>query len=311
MEYKNFEEWASKWMEDKKEFVKESTYANYSVVMTNHLLPTFGMYKLQEITNNVVQEQVLSWMKTGKINKKGGLSEKTVKDMIVVLKNCLRDWGEYTSQSYDEIHIRYPSMVKPGKNHTFSKDEMKYMLERISAENNYDALGYAISLYTGMRIGEICALQWKDIDLEHKLLYVNKTLQRIYIKDFDGGSTSKVIIASPKSQKSVREIPICSSLFNLLKQLNCDNTENYVLTGTKNFIEPRAYRKHYETFLKRNNIRHINFHGLRHTFATSCIESGADCKVVSELLGHASVNTTLNLYVHPRMEDKRACVELI
>ncbi len=311
MEYTNFEEWASKWMQDKKDYVKESTYANYSVVMTNHLLPAFSKYKLQDITNNVVQEQVLLWMKTGRINKKGGLSEKTVKDMIVVLKNCLRDWSEFTSHSYDEIHIRYPSKVKSQKNHTLSKDEMKYMLEKIFAENNYEALGYAISLYTGMRIGEICALQWKDVDLENKLLHVNKTLQRIYIKDFDGGSTSKVIIASPKSQKSVRDIPICSSLFSLLEQLNCDDCENYILTGTKNFIEPRAYRKHYEAFLKRNNIRHINFHGLRHTFATSCIESGADCKVVSELLGHASVNTTLNLYVHPRMEDKRACVELI
>lgn len=311
MEYTNFEEWALQWMERKKYFVKESTYANYSVVMINHLIPTFGTYKLQEITNGVIQEQILLWTKTGRKDRKGGLAEKTIKDMIVILKNCLRDWSKDTFQDYNEIHVRYPNTIRKEKKRALSKEEVKYMIERIFLESSCKTLGYAISLYTGMRIGEICALQWKDVDLESKLLYVNKTLQRIYMKDFYGNSTSKVIITSPKSVKSIREIPISNSLYNLLEKLICADKENYILTGTKEFMEPRVYRKHYEAFLKRNHIRHICFHELRHTFATCCIESGADCKVVSELLGHASVNTTLNLYVHPRMEDKRACVELI
>lgn len=311
MEDKNFEEWAVQWMERKKYFVKESTYANYSVVMMNHLIPAFGRYGLQEITSNVVQEQIFSWMKTGKMNKKGGLSEKTIKDMVVILKNCLRDWSEVASQNYNEIHVKFPNAARREKNRILSKEEVKYMMERIFEENSYEALGYAISLYTGMRIGEVCALQWKDIDLENKLVHVSKTMQRIYVKDFDGDSTSKVIITSPKSVKSIRELPVSKSLYGLLKKLSCVEQENYVVTGTKKFLEPRAYRKHYEAFLKRNRIRHVCFHELRHTFATCCIESGADCKVVSELLGHASVDLTLNLYVHPRMEDKRACVELI
>ena len=311
MEYKTFEEWAVQWMERKKYFVKESTYANYSVVMINHLIPAFGAYELSEITSSVVQQQILSWVKTGKMNHKGGLAEKTIKDMVVILKNCLRDWSEETSQDYKEIHVRYPNVIRKEKERTLSKEEVKYMLERIFSEGSYETLGYAMSLYTGMRIGEICALQWKDIDLKNRLIYVNKTLQRIYEKDFCGDSTSKVIITNPKSIKSIREIPISHSLYSLLDKLICADSENYVLTGTREFMEPRAYRKHYEVFLKRNHIRHICFHELRHTFATCCIESGADCKVVSELLGHASVNTTLNLYVHPRMEDKRACVELI
>lgn len=311
MKYTNFKEWAFQWLERKKYFVKESTYANYSVVMINHLIPVFGTYKLQEITSSLVQIQILSWMKTGRINNKGGLSEKTIKDMIVILKSCLKEWGKESFQEYNEIHVKYPNIIRKEKRRALSREEVNYMIERIQIENNLEALGYAISLYTGMRIGEICALQWNDVDLENRLIHVNKTLQRIYVKEFNGNSISKVIITTPKSDKSVRDIPVSHSLYTLLEKFSCDGRENYVLTGTKEFTEPRAHRRHYESFLKRNNIHHVCFHELRHTFATYCIESGADYKIVSELLGHASVNTTLNLYVHPRMEDKRACVELI
>ncbi len=311
MEYLNFEEWAEVWLEEKKIFVKESTYANYSVALMNHLIPAFGNCTFEEINSAVVQRQVIEWMKRGRRDASGGLAEKTVRDLIIILKNCIRDWSIATSQKYNRIQVRYGKSYGVEKLHTLSKEELRHIVECMKTENGCEILGCAIAIYTGMRIGEVCALQWKDVDFINHLICVKKTLQRIYTKNFEGKSNSKIIITTPKSQKSIREIPISNTLYPMLKRYACTDGECYVLTGTEKFIEPRIYRKHYEAFLKRNNIRHVCFHDLRHTFATCCIESGADCKVVSELLGHASVNTTLNLYVHPHLEDKRACVELI
>ena len=173
-----------------------------------------------------------------------------------------------------------------------------------------ETLGYAISLCTGMRIGELCALKWEDIDLANRLIYINKTLQRIYLKTEVGKGVTKIVITTPKSEKSVRNVPISNALLELLEQMGKQRGK-YVLTGTTSYIEPRVYREHYQKFVEQHGIQPIKFHALRHTFATRCIENGADYKIVSELLGHSSVNLTLNLYVHPNLEDKRRCVELL
>ena len=137
-------------------------------------------------------------------------------------------------------------------------------------------------------------------------------MQRIYLKDQLGErGYTKVTVTTPKSRKSVREIPISDALYELLKKYRNQNPEYYLITGSSRHMEPRLYRKHYAHFLEKKKTEYIHFHGLRHTFATRCIEAGADYKVVSELLGHASVNLTLNLYVHPQWEDKKRCVDLV
>ena len=179
------------------------------------------------------------------------------------------------------------------------------MLENITSKN----IGLLIALYSRIRIGELCALQWKDIDFKTHKLIISKTIQRIYIKDKEK-NTSKVIISTPKTINANREIPINKDFVEILKQIR-SNQDNYILSNDYKYIEPRTYRKYFNKVLKQLKIKQFNFHSLRHTFATNCISLGCDYKTVSELLGHANVNITLNLYVHPRYSQKKKCIDLI
>ena len=307
-----FSEWAMEWLEKKKQLVKESTYATYQITMINHLIPTFGEKEISSISTGLIQEQVFRWAMNGKLNDNSGLSQKSIKDMVVILKACLSDYEIYYGKEIKVRSIGYPkARTEINRREVLSDKEYKTFVEIIKENLEYESLGYAITLYTGIRIGELCALKWADIDLNERSIEINKTLQSIYIKNFTGKGKTKITITRPKSLKAVREIPISDQLFRLFDQVKRQRKDSYVLTGTSKYIEPRLYRNHYKKFLEKYKIEPINFHGLRHTFATRCIENGADYKVVSELLGHSSVNTTLNLYVHPNMEDKRKCVELL
>lgn len=303
-----FENWAELWIENKKDFVKESTYANYLLALRNHIIPAFCGMEMGNITNRRIQEVVRLWSKGGRLEGRGGLAVKTIKDMIVILKMCLKDYEENYQLETRRYSVKYPMVYGKEGVEVWSKEEQGRAMKLIEKNLNSETLGYAIALCTGMRIGELCALKWEDIDLPDRLIHIDKTLQRIYLKTKVGKGSTKVIITTPKSEKSVRNVPISSILLKLLEQMRRQK-EKYVLTGEDSYIEPRVYRTHYHRFITKHGIQPIKFHALRHTFATRCIENGADYKIVSELLGHSSVNLTLNLYVHPNMEDKRRCVE--
>ena len=162
-------------------------------------------------------------------------------------------------------------------------------------------MGIALILYTGLRIGEICALKWGDINFKKNYLVVNKTIQRIYMKnDKKNERKSKVIITTPKTRNAIRMIPINYEFAKFLKELKKDD-DCYILSSKTKYIEPRTFRKYYYRVLRKLEINNMNFHSLRHTFASNCIRLGCDYKTVSELLGHSSVNITLNIYVHSKM----------
>lgn len=311
MEQVKFEEWGAIWLEYKKEFVKESTYANYLNAMVNHIIPAFHGMCIEDISNQIIQRTILVWAKSGRRNEYGGLAVKTIKDMVVILKMCLKDYEEIHELDIKNRPVKYPIQKQKKEIEVWSKEQQENVMNLVRENLGSETLGYAISLCTGVRIGELCALQWKDVDLQNRMIRINKTLQRIYLKTENEKGISKVIITTPKSEKSIREVPISNVLFELFMKVGKKSGEYYVLTGKDSYIEPRLYRKHYRDFMERYQIKPIKFHALRHTFATRCIESGADYKIVSELLGHSSVNLTLNLYVHPNLEDKRRCVELI
>ena len=161
-----------------------------------------------------------------------------------------------------------------------------------------------ICLYTGLRVGEICALKWGDVNFEEKTIYVHQTMQRLQCME-SGERKTQILISNPKSDSSVRWIPIPDSLFNLICQYKFPENA-YFLTGTsKQYIEPRNMQNKFKKAIKECNIENANFHALRHTFATRCIELGFDIKSLSEILGHSNVNITLNRYVHPSMELKQ------
>lgn len=304
-----YKDWIYDWLLDKKNYIKESTYANYSNAIFNHIIPKLGNYKLNALSNKLIQDYLLELSRNGKKNNSGGLSVKTIKDITIIIKGSIRKAINEGLMDHIELSFNYPKDESNEKIYVLTKNEQKkitdYCINNINSRN----IGILISLYSGLRIGELCALKWEDIDFKKSLIVITKTVQRIYIKD-KLESKSKIIITNPKTKNANREIPINKDFLEILKQIKTSN-QDYVISGNDKLIEPRTYRKYFDKVLKNIKINHINFHALRHTFATNCISLGIDYKTVSELIGHANVNITLNLYVHPRMSQKKKCINLI
>jgi len=167
-----------------------------------------------------------------------------------------------------------------------------------------------VALYTGIRLGELCALQWKDVNFSEGILSITKTLQRIKDTDLNSTAKTKMVIDAPKSKKSIREIPLPVYLLCLLKQWEKEQTStHYVLSGKAKYVDPRVYQDDFKTYLEQAEVQRYNFHALRHTFATNAIERGFDVKNLSEILGHSSVRFTLEKYVRGSMDTKRASME--
>ena len=306
-----YSNWIVKWLQRKEQLVKESTFAAYSNIVVNHLLPKFGEMKLEHITEEIIQDYVFDLLKYGRLDGSGGLGERASKDIVIVLKNTLRDAMRAKLIKTTVFEIRFPSYNSQSKVKVLSPTEQKQLCNAIDLNLTTKSAGILLSLHTGMRIGEVCALRWMDVDMEDRMIHVNHTLQRVYKKDLSGTGKSKLLLSTPKTKTSRRSIPISKSLYTVMKGLSPSSPNMFFLSGSEKIIEVRTFRTFFETFLMTNGFEKFNFHILRHTFATRCIEAGADCKTVSELLGHATVNMTLNLYVHPRLEQKRNCVELI
>ena len=304
-----YSDWIYEWLIDKKEYIKESTYANYSNNIFNHIIPKLGNIYIQDLNHKIIQDFLLYLFKNGRKDGSGGLSEKTIKDITIIIKGSLRKAINEEKIRHFELTFNYPKDNKDSKIYILSKHEQNkltnYVLENLTNRN----IGLLISLYSGLRIGELCALQWNDIDFKKNILSVNKTIQRVYIKDKDN-NISKVIITTPKTKNANREIPINKEFLELLRKLKTKG-DDYIITGSSKYLEPRTYRKYFNKVLKQVKIKQFNFHSLRHTFATNCISLGVDYKTVSELLGHANVNITLNLYVHPRLSQKKKCIDMI
>ena len=168
-------------------------------------------------------------------------------------------------------------------------------------------IGILLSLFTGLRIGELCALDWPDISLESGTIYIHKNIQRVQTKE-NSEKKTEIVITTPKSQCSIRTIPIPEFLISFLKNADIKR-QGYLLTGNNKYLEPRTMENHFHKILDEISIRQVNFHTLRHTFATRCIEVGFDIKSLSEILGHANVNITLNRYVHPPLQLKKENME--
>ena len=164
-----------------------------------------------------------------------------------------------------------------------------------------------ISLNTGLRLSEICALKWSDIDFENAILHVRTTVARV--RNTGEGSKTKLIIDRPKTKSSFRDIPISSYLMKMLVSLYEKRKSEYVVSDQEGFISPRTYSYRFHKVLEKYNVKQVNYHALRHTFATRCIEHGVDVKTLSEILGHSNASITLNTYVHSSMERKREQLE--
>ena len=286
-----FEEWFS----SAKHRIKESTAANYIMKADKHILPIFGKKPISDIT----QDDVYAFI-TDK--QKFGFSERYIADIVVLMKSIFK----YAATSYHIFNpldgLRLPKK-KSSEIQLLDKEEQNRLQTYISNNWNYGTLGTALSISTGIRIGELCALQWKDIDLEKRILTVRKTMQRIQVPT--DTTKTKLIITDPKSESSRRKIPIPDCMMSFLLKFKGES-DDYVLTGTDKPIEPRTMQYRFRTILKNANLPTVHFHALRHIFASTCIRLGFDVKSLSELLGHSSVEITLNRYVHSSFEQKQA-----
>lgn len=296
---KDFEVVTEEWLKYKKNTVKKSTYYNYSYSVAKYLYPSFAGKNITKIKNynNFIEE--LS----------DTLSPKTVRDIVTKLKEIINFYEEEHNTKLNIKKMSLPKMNKKEIQILSNKEKQK--LEKYCIEqNSLKSLGILICLNTGLRVGEVCALRWENVDFETRRIHVEKTIERIYSKE---ENKTIVIIDTPKSITSVRTIPINSKLYNILKQIRGKSKKTgFVLTGSsEHYVEPRNYQYHFKEILKRNKVKKYKFHTLRHTFATNCIEAGMDIKSLSEILGHADVSITLNIYVHSSDKAKRKYLEKI
>lgn len=297
---KNISQIADLWKEEKRQFVKKSTFAAYSLIVETHLQPAFG--NLTAITEKDMQDFVLQ-----KLN--GGLSQKTIKDMLIVLRMILKFGAKKNYCVYAPIDVIFPTDRERQELEVLSIANQKKIMRFVEDNFTFRNLGIFICLSTGIRIGEICALTWDDIDTENGVIHIRKTIQRIYVKE-NGIKKTELLIDTPKTATSMRDIPMIKDLYEILKPLKkVVNNDYFVLTNEATPTEPRTYRNYYKKLLDKLGIPPIKFHGLRHSFATRCIESKCDYKTVSVILGHSNISTTLNLYVHPNYEQKKKCID--
>ena len=288
------------WAVDKKQYVKKSTYSAYMLLIENHILPAFGdMKKIQEAE---VQSFVFEKLEVG-------LSQKSIKDILIVLKMVLKFGAKGDLFDYKPFDIKFPTQREKQNIEVLSRSNQKKIMNYIQTHFTFRNLGIYVCLAAGMRIGEVCALTWDDINTDTGIISIRRTIQRVYVVEA-GNRHTEVILDTPKTRNSIRDISMTRELSRILKPIKkVVNKDFFVLTNEAKPTEPRTYRSYFKQFIKALGIPELKFHGLRHSFATRCIESECDYKTVSVLLGHSNITTTLNLYVHPNLEQKKKCID--
>lgn len=323
-----FSDLAQNWLAEVKNTRKASTYVKYKLVYEKYLQNIFGDTDLSRITDAFVREQIPE-----------GLTDSVRKSIYCVLNQILR----FASRQYG---VTLPLLRRPpdkGSKKTvqsFSRKDQRKLFPVLLCGQDHFKTAVLLCLYTGLRLGEVCALRWEDVDFAGGLITVNRTVQRLYAE----GHRTKTVLweTGPKSEHSRREIPISDGVMGLLfglldsggRQEGCltrafagrhrqeghgkepergqqkEHQDKYVFGGKKP-VEPRTMQNHFKKILKEAGLEERNFHILRHTFATNCIEGGTDVKSLSELLGHSDVQITLNRYVHPTLDSKRKHLDVL
>lgn len=297
-----FSDIATDWISKAKPTVKESTSNKYQNLLDSYILPKLGGVQVCNLTHEMIDSYCSELLLAGGV-KKIGLSPKTVSDTLSVIRNVLQYAAmEGTVVPCDAKSIRIKRQINGMR--VLSRCEQEKLCKYLYSDLNSYNIGILLCLFSGLRIGELCALQWEDISFDEHTIHVSKTMQRVQNKSSSSPKT-RILVTAPKSPCSIRTIPIPDDLVKILLSYKKTSTGFVLSNSEKRFVEPRTMQNRYKRALNKSSIDSANFHSLRHTFATRCIELGFDVKSLSEILGHASVNITMNRYVHPSMELKK------
>lgn len=285
-------QWLEIWLNN---YVKTSCKARTCNIYTQavaRIIPRLGDYELSELTLSVLQQFVTDLLAPS-IGKP--LSASTVNVTISVLQNSLKTahiLGHVAT--YEANKIRRPKMTEK-KVECFSVLEQKQIEAHIKRSKKLKLYGIIICLYTGLRLGELLALQWNNVDINACTLTVEKTCYYLNGERMED---------APKTANSLRIIPFPKQLLPLFKEMYRARKTKYVIESNGKPLLPRSYQRSFELLLNKINIPHRGFHSLRHTFATRALECGMDVKTLAELLGHTNPTVTLKRYAHSMLEYK-------
>lgn len=292
------------WKAETRHNVKESTYFFYETVADHHLKPYFGEVLIEHLNNELIQNFV-------KCKTSENLSPSYIHSIMLIFHSILKSASQKGLADIPTVYCQLPKVRKKNPD-IFTIQEWHILERHLKNQKDDFSFGIRLCMYTGLRIGELSGLMWGDINIQSSQLSVKRTVYRTKNANYDAiHDTAKtaLIIGSPKTLSSAREIPLPCFLMEEISSHRKSN-EAFILTGRDHCMEPRNIQKKYKTLLRQCGLRYLNFHSLRHSFATIGIQKGFDYRTLAEILGHTSVNTTLNVYVHSNMERKRECMEL-
>ena len=290
------------WLSGRRCRVKESTFIKYRTILDKHILPGLGSCRPSDFSTEFIDDY------TGKLLLQDELATKTVHDILAVLHGVLKYAAEKHPGIFPFCQIHYPKVAKK-EMRVLSQDEQNRFVTFLLQNMDSCKFGVLLALLTGLRIGEICALRWNCVSEKDKAIHIKKTLQRLCSADTADAQKTKVVIGPPKSDTSIRTIPLTNNLAELCRKMKSHSAAVYVLTGTEAYMEPRTLQYRLKKYTEACALHDVHFHTLRHTFATNAVEAGFEVKSLSEILGHASIKITLDRYVHASLALKRKNME--
>ncbi len=293
------------WLEkDVKNRVKVSTYESYSNCIYHYVIPFFDNKK------NVCLSEKTITLFVESISKQNNLSKSYKRKLISIFKTAIKDISKKHIVNASLIDAINLPKIENKEIQIFSMKEQRMIENVLFQQGDLRSMGILVAFYTGVRLGELCALKWGDIDLETGIISISKTISRVR-NNTAGACKTILVVGTTKSQKSVRKIPLPAFFQTLYKELRTSEFDKnfYIFSGTKKPVDPRTYQKYFKTILYKLGIRDTKFHAIRHTFATRALELGVDIKTLSEILGHSNVSITLNIYAHSMMEHKKIVMD--
>ena len=287
------EDLSQQWLSYVADHRKYSTYRKYAGIYEKYIKKSFGDIRTEELRSEMIASVLPK-----------DLSSSLYQSIYCVFNRIL----DYGNQYYGTVKMHLVPVITKTVSKpigTLNIYEQQKLVEYLSNDIDIYKAGILICLFMGLRLGEICALKWEDIDFQNRILHIKRTVQRLDCTNTESRSKTILFEGPPKTVHSIREIPIPEFLYNIILSYNDSPCKGIYFLNPNTPMDPRTYQYKFQSILKKAGIESTHFHALRHTFATNCINSGADAKSVSEILGHANVNITLNRYVHPDMDTKR------